>query len=63
MAGKKNKTQRALGALRLHLVNQLNLRNPEKFAPVWIVDFPLLEWDEESKRYHAMHHLIHCTKK
>ena len=62
MAGEKTKTQRALGALRLHLANELNLRDPKKFAPVWIVDFPLLEWDEESKRYHAMHHPFTAPK-
>ncbi len=63
MAGEKNKTRKALGALRLHLGNELNLRDPEKFAPVWIVDFPLLEWDEESERYHAMHHPFTAPKK
>ena len=63
MAGEKNKTRKALGALRLHLANKLNLRNPEIFAPVWIVDFPLLEWDEESERYHAMHHPFTAPKK
>jgi len=63
MAGEKNKTRKALGALRLHLANELNLRDPEKFAPVWIVDFPLLEWDEETERYHAMHHPFTAPKK
>ena len=63
MAGEKNKTRKALGALRLHLGNELNLRDPERFAPVWIVDFPLLEWDEESERYHAMHHPFTAPKK
>ncbi len=56
MAGEKNKTRKALSALRLHLAEQLNLRNPKDFAPLWILDFPLLEWDEDSQRYHAMHH-------
>ena len=45
-----------MSALRLHLAELLNLRNPEEFSPLWVVDFPLLEWDEISKRYHAMHH-------
>tara|TARA_E500000331_G_C17262067_1_gene715663 strand:+ start:279 stop:2024 length:1746 start_codon:yes stop_codon:yes gene_type:complete len=56
MAGETTKTRKALGTLRLHLAEQLGLRNPEEFAPVWVLDFPLLEWDEETKRYHAMHH-------
>ncbi len=56
MAGEKDKTRKALSTLRLHLAEQLNLRNPKDFAPLWILDFPLLEWDEDSQRYHAMHH-------
>ena len=56
MAGGINKTRKALGALRLHLAEELGLRNPEVFAPLWVLDFPLLEWDEETERYHAMHH-------
>ena len=40
----------------MHLANELGLRNPQEFAPLWVLDFPLLEWDEDSKRYHAMHH-------
>ena len=56
MAGEKQKTQKALGILRLYLGEMLGLRDPEIFAPLWVIDFPLLEWDEENKRYHAMHH-------
>ena len=56
MAGDKEKTRRSLGILRLHLAEELGLRNPKIFAPLWVLDFPLLEWDKESKRYHAMHH-------
>ncbi len=56
MAGEKKKTRKALSALRLHLAEKLDLRNPREFAPVWVLDFPLLEWDEETQRYHAMHH-------
>jgi len=56
MAGDKDKTRKALSTLRLHLAEELGLRNPEEFAPLWVLDFPLLEWDEDSKRYHAMHH-------
>ena len=56
MAGGTDKTRKALGTLRLHLAEVLGLRNPEVFAPLWVLDFPLLEWDEETERYHAMHH-------
>ena len=56
LAGAKAKTLKAMGELRLHLAEELNLRNPEEFAPLWVVDFPLLEWDEETQRYYAMHH-------
>ena len=56
LAGKKDKTRKALSILRLHLAEELGLRNPEEFAPLWVLDFPLLEWDEETNRYHAMHH-------
>ncbi|UTW64788.1 aspartate--tRNA ligase [bacterium SCSIO 12643] len=55
MSGKLNETQNAMNVLRLEMGDRLGLRN-EGFAPLWIVDFPLLEWDEESQRYHAMHH-------
>jgi len=56
MAGEKDKTRKALSTLRLHLAEELGLRNPEEFAPLWVLDFPLLEWDEDTNRYHAMHH-------
>ncbi|MAQ69466.1 MAG: aspartate--tRNA ligase [Flavobacteriales bacterium] len=56
MAGSERKTRKALSTLRLHVAELLGLRNPEIFAPLWVVDFPLLEWDEETNRYHAMHH-------
>ncbi|MFT7350837.1 MAG: aspartyl-tRNA synthetase [Flavobacterium sp.] len=56
LSGEANKTRTQLSALRMELATRLGLRNPEVFAPLWVVDFPLLEWDEESKRYHAMHH-------
>ena len=45
-----------MSALRMELATRLGLRNPNEFAPLWVLDFPLLEWDEESERYHAMHH-------
>ena len=56
MAGGADKTRTQLSALRMELATRLGLRNPEVFAPLWVVDFPLLEWDETSARYHAMHH-------
>lgn len=56
MAGEKDKTRKALNELRLHLGEELGLRDPKVFAPLWVLDFPLLEWDEESERWHAMHH-------
>lgn len=56
LSGPANKTRAQLSALRMELATRLGLRNPEEFAPLWVVDFPLLELDEESGRYHAMHH-------
>ena len=56
MSGNTNKVRAQLSALRMELAERLGLRNPEVFAPLWVVDFPLLEWDEETERYHAMHH-------
>src|SRR5690554_4768527 len=56
LSGPANKTRTQLSALRMELGNRLGLRKPDEFAPLWVVDFPLLEWDEESGRYHAMHH-------
>lgn len=56
LAGDERKTRKAMSELRLHLADSLGLRNPNVFAPLWVIDFPLLEWDDESQRYHAMHH-------
>lgn len=56
LSGPADKTRTQLSALRMELGNRLGLRKPDEFAPLWVVDFPLLEWDEESQRYHAMHH-------
>ncbi len=56
LAGERMLTLKALGELRLEMGERLGLRNPELFRPLWVVDFPLLEWDEESERFHAMHH-------
>ena len=56
MAGKREKTQTALCSLRLEMGSRLGLRDPFNYKPLWVVDFPLLEWDEETQRYYAMHH-------
>ncbi|WKN40647.1 aspartate--tRNA ligase [Tunicatimonas pelagia] len=56
LSGDKNPTRKALSELRLHLGSELNLRDKSVYKPLWVVDFPLLEWDEESQRYYAMHH-------
>ncbi|ESU26909.1 aspartyl-tRNA synthetase [Flavobacterium saliperosum S13] len=56
LSGPANKTRTQLSALRMEVATRLGLRKPEEFAPLWVVDFPLLEFDEESGRYHAMHH-------
>lgn len=56
MAGDADKTRKQLNELRLELGNQLGLRDKNKFSALWVVDFPLLEWDDDTKRYHAMHH-------
>jgi len=56
LAGEYELTLKALSELRLEMGNRLELRDPNVFKPLWVVDFPLLEWDEETKRFHAMHH-------
>ncbi len=56
LSGETDKVRKQLGELRLEMGNKLELRDPTVFAPLWVVDFPLLEWDEDSGRYHAMHH-------
>ncbi len=56
ISGDKQHSLNALNELRLEMGNQLGLRDQNKFSPLWVVDFPLLEWDDESKRFHAMHH-------
>ena len=56
MAGKTEKVQKQLSELRLEMGNRLDLRDKNVFSPLWVLDFPLLEWDEENERYHAMHH-------
>jgi aspartyl-tRNA synthetase len=56
LSGKANATRGQLSALRMEMGNRLGLRKPKEFAPLWVVDFPLLEWDEATQRFHAMHH-------
>jgi aspartyl-tRNA synthetase len=56
LSGDKEKTLKALGELRLEMAGQLGLRDKNTFKPLWVVDFPLLEWDDETQRFYAMHH-------
>jgi len=56
LSGTANEVRKQMSELRLEMGEQLGLRDPKVFAPLWVVDFPLLEWDEETERYHAMHH-------
>ncbi|MCU0409156.1 MAG: aspartate--tRNA ligase [Bacteroidales bacterium] len=56
LAGDRKQTLAALSELRLEMGNRLGLRSRDKFVPLWVIDFPLLEWDEESSRFYAMHH-------
>jgi len=56
LSGPKENTQKAIGALRLEMGRRLDLMDRQIYCPLWVVDFPLLEWDEDTKRYHAMHH-------
>jgi len=62
MAGAADKTRKQLSELRLEIANREGLRSKETFAPLWVTDFPLLEWDEESGRFHAMHHPFTAPK-
>ena len=62
LCGPKRKTQTQLGVLRIEMGNRLGLRDPKVFAPLWIVDFPLLEWSEEDGRFYAMHHPFTAPK-
>ena len=56
LSGDLNTTRKQMAELRLHMGSELGLRKPDDYKPLWVIDFPLLEWDEESERYHAMHH-------
>ena len=62
LCGPKRKTQTMLGVLRIEMGNRLGLRDPHVFAPLWVVDFPLLEWDDETARFYAMHHPFTAPK-
>ncbi len=62
LSGKAMETRTQLNVLRLEMGNQLGLRNPDNYKPLWVVDFPLLEWDEETQRYYAMHHPFTAPK-
>jgi len=63
ISGDKDHSRTAMNELRLHLGNELGLRNKDEFAPLWVTDFPLLEWDKENNRFHAMHHPFTSPKK
>lgn len=62
LCGPAMKTRVQLCALRLEMGNQMGLRNPNDYAPLWVIDFPLLEWDEETQRFYAMHHPFTAPK-
>ena len=62
LAGDAHSTRSQLSALRLEIAERKGLRNPEEFAPLWVTDFPLLEWDEKTNRYHAIHHPFTAPK-
>lgn len=63
LSGETEKTRKQLSELRLEMGNRMGLMKPDDFKPLWVVDFPLLEWDEDSERFHAMHHPFTAPKK
>jgi aspartyl-tRNA synthetase len=63
LAGETNKTRKSLSELRLHVAEKLGLRDKDKFSALWVLDFPLLEWNEETQRFHAMHHPFTSPKR
>ena len=63
LSGDENKVQNQMSELRLYMGEELGLRDPKVFKPLWVLDFPLLEWDEGSERFHAMHHPFTSPKK
>lgn len=62
LSGETHSTRTQLSALRMELAERMGLRDPKVFAPLWVTDFPLLEWDQETARYHAMHHPFTAPK-
>ena len=62
LCGARRKAQNMLGVLRIEMGNRLGLRDPFNFAPLWVVDFPLVEWDDETQRFYAMHHPFTAPK-
>ena len=62
LCGQKRKAQTMLGVLRIEMGNRLGFRDPKVFAPLWVVDFPLFEWDDETNRFYAMHHPFTAPK-
>ncbi len=62
LAGERRKTREALGSLRIEMANRLGLRKSDHYAPLWVYDFPLFEWDEETQRFYAMHHPFTAPK-
>ena len=62
LSGKTMETREQMNCLRLEMGNQLGLRNPDDYKPLWVIDFPLLEWDEETQRYYAKHHPFTAPK-
>jgi len=63
LSGDTDAVRKQLSELRLEMGNRLGMRDPMNYKPLWVVDFPLLEWDEDSARYHAMHHPFTSPKK
>ena len=63
LSGEEEKTRKQMGELRLEMARRMDLIEPGVFKPLWVVDFPLLEWDEETERFHAMHHPFTSPKK
>ena len=63
LCGNTDKVRKQMNELRLHMGTELGLRNPNEFKPLWVIDFPLLEWDENAERYFAMHHPFTSPKK
>ena len=62
LCGKTMEAREQMNCLRLEMGNQLGLRNPDDYKPLWVIDFPLLEWDEETQRYYAKHHPFTAPK-